>query len=504
MRSLVVVVLFVLAGLSYFVLAGAPATPVDPRVDVGVDEGLQQADVLRAGLAHVPAPSRRESVRTPVRADPGSVADAAAPSLTARILVTVEPKGTLSTPPPLAGLRVRATSVQTNQCFNGSTVSAAGLSEIRVGGGDRYRVEVDPASVPEGYAASGKFRLGFLDESGVAGAFTEVEDGQAVPVTLSIFRTSQLSGIVTGPDGLPLDGVTVRAQGLAPGMAGLAHDAVTGAFGDFELPGLLPFVYGVNVVDAGAHAGLLERVPQPARQLFDLQHGPFEGVHLSLGSGPITLVGSVVDEAGSPFEHVSVRAYYVGDEAHGVALNFPRAYDWSDQAFLTRTNAEGEFRVTGLGVVPLRIQVGASEASNGPGRRVKFVPEPVEVNLGPGSSRFVDVGRIELARSRRFVVQGCVALAAADYPDLRLKHSRIQLSVPAYERGPHAVKRPGTEVRPFLDYDKSTGVFTLSCDTPLDDCPLTVALRGHSNLDKEYRFHPAPNVTLTDQVLSFP
>ena len=394
--------------------------------------------------------------------------------------------------------------MQTKERTDGALVAADGRGELRVNGVGRYRVVVESESVPKGYAASGAFRLGPLDESGVAGSIALVQEGRASSVELTLFKTSGLSGLVTGPDGAPLAGATVRAQGLAPGLKGLFHDTVTGSLGSFEFDDLLPFVYGVSLVDEGPSAESPGDIPRGARQLFDLAQGPFQGVHLSVGTGPVTLSGRVVDELGGPFAGVGVRAYYAGDEAHGVTLNFPRVYDWSDHAFYVRTDARGEFRVKGVQGVPIRIQVGADVATNGPGRRAKFVPEPVEIRLDRQSQGPVNVGSIELERSRRFTVEGQVTLADAAHPDLRLRHSRMELRVHPYEPLEPMSIRPGREVQPSLEYHRQSGRFTLSCDASLAPCAVTLALRGHPELDKEYHFYPEVGGTLTGQVLSFP
>lgn len=504
MRQLVFIVLFVAAGLSYFFFADTPFTPVDPHLSMEAQQRLETPGI-RALEPPVGGPrtqrqvaqsASKNVVHASIRREP--------PRTPASIEVTIRFKGKPDARPSFEGLRVEAVSLRGKERFDGPPVGANGQTVIQVDQGGRYRVVVDGESVPDGYLASGAFQLGALDESGVAGAFVEVEGGDAVSATLTLFETSSVSGFVTGSDGVPLAGAIVRAQGLAPGLSGLSHDATTNELGEFELAGLLPFAYGVNLLDPGRDAHGDSSAARPPRQLFDLKYGPYAGVHMALGGGQITLEGTVVDELGEPFADVSVRAYYVGDEAHGVAMDFARSYDWSDHAFMAQTDAEGQFRVPGLAGVPVRIQVGAKEAANGPGRRAKFVPEPVEIKLRPASHGVVNAGAIELVRSRRFVVKGRIDLAKAEHPGLRLKHSRVKLQVEPYDRTQEAVMGRGVEVRPQVDYDKRTGRFTLSCDTPLDECTLTVTLRGHPDLDKEFRFHPVADETLVDQVLSFP
>lgn len=504
MRPLVFFTLALAAALAFFFTSGAPFAPLDPLASEIHGPAESELPPQPNDLTGIRTQAARQVAEVPTDGVPSAAPSPAEPIPMATITVTVRFRGTPEERPSFEGLRVEASSLRSGQRFDGALVLADGTAEISVAGGGRYRVSVDPESVPEGFVASGEFRLGALDQSGVAGAFVEVEDEQTAPCELTIFKTTFLKGLVTGPEGTPLDGVTVRAQGLAPGMAGLSHDDVTSESGEFEIHGLLPLVYGVNVVDTGTHADSLDDVPHSPKQLFDLKLGSYEGAHLALGGGRVTLAGSVVDELGEAFADVSVRAYYVGDEAHGVAMDFERVYDWSDHAFTTRTDAQGKYRVRGVAGVPLRIQVGADEAANGPSRRAKFVPEPVEVALDSRSHGSVEAGPVELVRSRRFTVKGRVELAKAEHPDLRLRHSRVELQVSPYGRVETTVKRPGLEAQPHVEYSKSTGVFTLSCETPLDECTLTLTLRGHPEMNKEFHFLPEPDRTLEDQVLSFP
>lgn len=477
-RNIVIACLLIAAlMLTFFFATAAPSIDPGGPVDTDVNPTVEPSAEGRADLSEIAVDTGRQSAGAPNAAPPSAPAGNLTDPLTALIAVTVEPASGVA--PPLAGLIVRASSLTSKASFESRPLGPDGRTELRVAEGGRYRVDVDPASVPDGFVASGKFRLGALDQTGVAGAYTEVEDGGAIAVTLRIFGTSSLSGLVTGPDGLPLAGAVVRAQGLKPGLAGLTHDAVTDRSGTFEIAGLLPFVYGVNLVDLGPNAHMEgDPVPQPPRQLFDLRLGSYAGVHFALGSGSRTVAGEVVDELGEPFEGVSVLAYYVGDEAHGVALPFQRTYDWTDHAFFVRTDAKGRFRVTGLGSVPIRIQVGSDEAKNGVGRRAKFMPPPIEVAMGPGSDGPVNVGRIELERSRCFQVEGRVELLSAEHPELRLKHSRLELLASPYGEQPggegESAGRTWRNARPFVDYDRRTGAFTLCCDTPLDECTLSV------------------------------
>ncbi len=504
MRHFVPAVLFFAAVLSYHLFHDSPRASGHVHVERDALRGEGAMVAREAELFAVDSASARTVAAPNAGTDAHAALRTATVPVSTPIKVIVRWNDPLKATSSLVGLRVVARSCKTKERFEGLPVAEDGTTEVRVSGSGRFRVVIHPDSVPGGCLGSGAVALGALDESGIAGAFVEVEEGEAAAATLTLFTTSSLGGSVTGPGGLPMGGATVRAQGIAPGMAGLSHDAVTNELGEFEIDGLLPFVYGVSLVDAGTDADDISELPRAPRQLFDLKYGPYLGVHLSLGSGQVTLAGTVVDERGEPFADVGVRAYYVEDEAHGVVLDFPRVYSWSDHAFSARTDAKGGFRVEGVRGVPIRIQVGAAEAANGAGRRAKFVPDPVDVKLGAGSHGLVETGPIELVRSRRFVVEGHIALGKAEHPELRLKHSRVELQVSPYERAEPTAKRPGQETQPYVDYDRRTGRFTLSCDTPLDDCTLTLALRGHPSMDKEYRFRPAPNETLAGQVLSFP
>lgn len=406
-----------------------------------------------------------------------------------------------------ASLRLRAECSATfSTPGDESSSKVEATIEVPTGGG--YRVLVDEASVPDGYVASGAHPLGPLDSSGIGAAFVDVPDGGEVEVILHVFRPSSLTGWVSGADGAGLAGMTVRAQGLAPGLAGLSHDVVTDVDGAFEIAGLLPVVYGVNVIDFGEQAEALDGSPSPPRQLFDLRHGPYAGVELRVGRGQVDVTGRVVDEDGQPFVDVSVLAYYAGDVAHGVQLAFDRTFTWSDHTLLTRTDGRGRFRLAGLYGVPIHVQVGAQEATNGPQRRARFVPPPVKVSLGPGSVGEVALGDVVLARSRRFVASGRIMLGAQEIDGTRLKYGRLNVQAVSYEPSTLAHGLPGQEPRPIVAYDRKTGAVSLSCDTTRPSCAFTVELRGCPETRKEFFFSPTSHgiepKSLTEQVFVFP
>ncbi len=520
MRSLCLCVLLVLCGAGYLLftgstsvvgadlpgpstLNGSPADRSSPDDLVRLPAGLERTSL---GLAQV-----HGAVQVKSEVAEPSVARAQTGPMTT-LVVTVLRKdgaaGDAATAPILpgdsAGLRIRVRGLTSGASFGATMKPGESRAEISVPATGRYRVWIDPRSVDGGLLASGAQHLGALDTSGIGGAYVRPRGAERQNVDLFLFEAQALDGWVTGPAGTVLGGVTVRAQALAPGLAGLVHDVQTAQDGSFEFHHLFPVVYGIQVVDLGVQAECLLRQPMPPRQLFDLQYGPFSGVQLKLGAGRITVRGRVVDEQGAAFRHVSVRASYLGDAAHNLDLDFERAYTWNDHALSTTTDEEGRFTLQGLGEVPVRVQVGANEAMNGDARRARYLPAPHDIPLGRSSPDVVRMGDLVLPRSRRFQVRGRLVLPPAPKEGRGLDYRDLEILGKLHAVHPTDLPRPGREKRPFVTYDRKTGSFTISCESHQPECVITVGLRGRPASAKEYTFLPQENVILDEQVLSFP
>ncbi|QDV09704.1 hypothetical protein Poly30_52630 [Planctomycetes bacterium Poly30] len=488
--------LFVFRDSSGF--SGGLQAAVRPAVERATERGSPGlAGVSVAGGTEA---QRRQAPTEEVEAMVGDASTSTPSRIEVRVMGDEEPLDSTM----FQGLRIQARSLLTGERLEVPATTMAGGGEfgatIESPSGGRFRVLIDPSTVPEGYVASGAHPLGPLDTSGIAASFVQVADGESVEVTLRVFRIRSLSGWVSSAEGEGLGGITVRAQGIAPGMSGLSHDVVTALDGAFEFEKLLPEVYGISVIDAGVHAEALSSLPRPPRQLFDLRHGPCSGVEVRLGPGPITISGRVVDERGEPFADVSVLAYYAGDETHGVALEFERAFNWSDHALRVRSDGEGRFRIPGLRGVPIRVQVGAEEAANGEGRRARFVPAPVEVPLGERSRGTVVVGPLVLERSRRFVARGRIVLGAEELGGVRLKHGRLRVVGVPYAEVTLAHGLPGQETRPLVQFDRRSGELTVSCESTRGSCAFTVELQGHPDTRKEFTLFPATSGSALPEV----
>ncbi|MEM8712677.1 MAG: carboxypeptidase-like regulatory domain-containing protein, partial [Planctomycetota bacterium] len=369
---------------------------------------------------------------------------------------------------------------------------------------DEYLVGVVPESLPPGWVSTGRHDLGHRHGKNVGLVACAVVAGESITIELKLMRACSLSGQVTDADGEPLGGVVVRAQAQAPGLQRLARDVATDADGLFRIEDLPPLVYSLGLVDAGVHDDLFSRVPRPGPRLYDLALGSESGIELALGRGSMRVSGRAVDGHGEGVPDLSVLIYYLDDAGSGVALDHERSYTWSDAAIDVRTDRRGAFEVTGLDPVRVAVQVGAQDATNGPGRRLRFVPSPVHAEPPSGPHPWVVLPDIGVSLSRRFVVSGKIVLGGVGSGGAPLSAPGLELCGIPFEIAHAEPPRPGLERTPRVTLDASTGQFTASCDTPRRIMEIRLVHRALPGQERRFAFQPTPDGRESNVVLAFP
>jgi large repetitive protein len=177
-----------------------------------------------------------------------------------------------------------------------------------------------------------------------------VEEGKATQeVEVALDRGVRVKGKVTGPDGAPVSGATVRIDFMANGriMRATFNDeqAVTDASGEFTFDSMEPGERTFNVTKSGFVG---------AQKTVDLK-GSETRVELQLSSG-IRVSGTVVSESGSPVAEADVSA----NSAAGGGMASRSA----------KTDANGNFVLEG--VPPGRYNFSAYKAGQAPGQLRDF------------------------------------------------------------------------------------------------------------------------------------
>src|SRR6202011_2907945 len=138
-----------------------------------------------------------------------------------------------------------------------------------------------------------------------------VEDGKTLPdVEVSMDTGGRLSGRVTGPDGSPLSGVSVREAGTNMGparmMTGMEGSATTDPSGE----------YSIDAVDPGQKTFTFSRQGYLAEERSVTISGRDSRLDVTLTTG-MTLTGTVVTDAGVPVADAVVGANSASDASFG-------------------------------------------------------------------------------------------------------------------------------------------------------------------------------------------
>lgn len=390
--------------------------------------------------------------------------------------------------------------------------SRLGVTDVRgelraaLPGPGRYELFIDPADVPRGLVAPGRYLVPAPTDPGVAATIVEVARGEEASATLFLNDARVVAGRVIGPDGEGLAGVVLRAAATAPGHQQVAIDFRSGADGVFALDPALPLEYVLRIVDLDAHAAALQRLPLPPPLLVDLLPGDVLDLELRVAAGRHLITGTIVDERGEPFPGVDVLALYSG---LGPGQPAPRVGSytttWSDLVGTTVSDARGRFELGPVHSESLRIVIaGQAARSAGRGERlVAFGGDPIDVALDASAAASIDVGQVELTRSRTYTVSGTIALAPAEQAAGK-QLSGLEVTGTAFVPRPSLAGRWGVQPRPHVKFDPATGAFELSCDGWQERAELTIAWKGKPEAVKRFSFVPEPDAMRTGVELTFP
>lgn len=157
---------------------------------------------------------------------------------------------------------------------------------------------------------------------------------------LAVFRGAVMRGRVLGPDDQPIAKVKLRFMGYE-GHGHVPRAADSDAKGRFELLGL-PRGDGYLMASCGGHVGLYKRITIAGGETLD-------GVIVRMRRGA-ELVGLVVDDRWQPIREASVKVSGPGQRTE-------EGYEYTNGS--AKTDAQGAFRVAGLGKAPYTVHVKA-------------------------------------------------------------------------------------------------------------------------------------------------
>lgn len=370
----------------------------------------------------------------------------------------------------------------------------------------RYVFELNNDSIPDSLSRAGSSNTSGPNFPGVSrsGYSVDVFDGSTVELWLQESRF--LRGHVVDADGAYLGGVEVQISAAIPGLESVSESTVTDDRGYFELNGLYPILYSLRLTGWGS-ALEKSRVPIPPPQIVSLEERSVDDAWIALRPGPYSVSGRVLDEAGSPFPGLSVLAYYstpAPEDSDGQVPTY--RYTMADCAMVTRTDSKGRFRFLGLLDHPMRVQIAPNAAGSGSHspRLITRGPDVIEMDFSTITGRHLVLEDVSLTRSHTFEVTGSLELTAERYEGQRLRTGSMVIEASfAQPREPDS-SAWGTQLIPYVDYDRKSGRFTVSCDTPNGEIVLKVFPYGREELARKYRYLPFPDGSMTEQVLTYP
>jgi len=503
--------------LALLALAGAVlvfASLARPARGPGAAQGLGRSDDEAAGHAaprngvELVAVEGAAAAREALRTTPPAPVERSTLGSAATVSVLVRRVDERLAAPGVEGVAVSVVGVR-----GGRTESSRlGVTDVRgelraaLPGPGQYELFIDPSDVPQGLVAPGRFSVPAPTEPGVAATIVEVARGEEATAVLFLNDARVLAGRVIGPDGQGLAGVVLRAAATARGHQQVAIDFRSGADGVFALDPALPLEYVLRIVDVEAHAAALHRLPLPPPLLVDLLPGDVLDLELCVAAGRHLITGTIIDERGEPFPGVDVLAHYSG---LGLGQPAPRvgsyATTWSDLVGTAVSDARGRFELGPVHSANIQIVVAPQAASSG-GRGIRFVAfgvDAIEVKLDTSAPARIDVGRIELTRSRTYSVSGTITLAPSK-SEAQKQLSKLDVKGAPLVPRPSLAGRWGVQTKPHVKFEPATGSFELSCDGWHEQVELVVAWRGQPSTAKRFTFIPEPDGERTGVELTFP
>ncbi len=206
----------------------------------------------------------------------------------------------------------------------------------------RWRLTIDPDSLPEGYLAPwNQLGSGCAADlpPGLIATEVEITEGKTTATSFVVNSPARVTVFVEGPDGGVIPNATVRLRTFMPCIEGYLVDAVTDDNGRALLDDLHPGAHYLEVWPAQpAHLYLSRPEGFIVEVHPGFDHGPFT---LRLGIGDVTIEGTVVDRFGEPVAGLTVEALYYKPESERHPW---RAYSrYAGVASLALTDANGRY-----------------------------------------------------------------------------------------------------------------------------------------------------------------
>jgi hypothetical protein len=504
--SLLVLALLALVGLVWAGLTHSARGPVAAH-------GLGRSDAARAAASDVPGDGVElvtvdGAARESLAPTPSAPAVRSTRSSNPMVSVLVRRVDERLAAPGVEGVVVSFVGAAAPRAESSRLGVTDARGELRAAlpGLGRYELFIAPSDVPRGLVAPGRFLVPGPTGPGVTATFVDLARGSDASAVLYLNDARVLAGRLLGPGGDGLAGVHLRAAATAAGHQRVSYDFDSGEDGVFALHGALPLEYVLRVVDLGAHTEALRALPLPPPQLVDLQPGDVRGIDLRVSAGRHLITGTIIDERGAPFPGIDLLAYYRGLDAASAG---PRAgahdASWSDLVGTAISDAHGRFELGPVHSANLRLVVGPQAASAG-GRGVRLLAfgiDPLDVALDTSAAARLDIGQVELTRSRTYSVSGTITLAPSE-SKTKQRLSKLEVTAAALVPRPSLAGRWGVQTKPHVTFDPVNGSFELSCDGWHERMELVVAWRGQPSSEKRFDFVPEPDGDLAGVSLTFP
>lgn len=494
----------------------------------GVDSdgaALSNHDVLADNAADSVAPLRDPSPATSPRSVPPSTPD----GVTSR--AAVEEVGHPQVPrrPITVRLRVRRIAHDSpGEALPGAAIAyvrrgARGYSTVPLGIADEegrleaqlpyrglYRFEVDPKSLPADVHPPMRLRMDGPSWRGISRQEAVVESGDQLDLTLWCQESRTLSGRVLGPGGTPTVRTKLQAYVAGDGWESLTQEITCDESGRFEFTNLLPMEYWLRIL----HARIPEEdqettpllgLPPPLR--VDLRAESVRTLSIIAESGTFSVFGRVVDELGSPFPGIFVTAsYFEPKVAESKYINRQLHIPQGLRLGSSETDELGRFRIEGIHRSPFHVLIGSEAVGRrrSDGRLLAWGPDVIQIAPTSYQTSELDLGEIRLHRSHSYELKGKLELTADRLNSKRLSLNRVVLE--AIATGPKSAgeSKWGFQTRPYVRFNKESGTFVISSDTPRDLLTVRVHRAGMEGTLKEFEFRPSPGVKDSGVVLQFP
>jgi hypothetical protein len=285
-----------------------------------------------------------------------------------------------------------------------ATTDRGGLAELVLPPA-RYRIEVDPATLPRSVLAPYAQELAAPGTwaAGLGPTIVDLQSEEHRDVVIVCRTAGIVRGRVVLADGRPVIGARVRLQGQrADYLPSVCSDATTDFAGRFEMRDVYPADYRVQVFLVECEDVFVRSIPSPVPTDFTMGSG---GEHvvpdIVVPIGECTIRGRFVDESGAPFEGLLVACFPARLDG-GV----PNALPFGQ----VTTDFDGRFEFRALPRERVRISAPADYHPRMPvlERKAASFLDPIFVDLGIAQA--VDVGDLRLDRSRPLIVRGVVQL----------------------------------------------------------------------------------------------